>query len=44
MNKLNTALQHDFSAMAALKSNLEGIESLLEEKPVDQSNIIGSME
>lgn len=40
MNSLNVALEHEFNAMAGLKSELVGIESLLEEKPFDQTNII----
>lgn len=30
--------------MAALRTDLEGVEELLDEKPMDPENIIGSME
>ena len=44
MNELNTALEHDFSKMAALKADLIDVEELLEERPVDNKNMAATME
>ena len=44
MNELNNALQRDLTQMAQLKKDLDGVEELLEERPVDTNNIIGTME
>ena len=44
MNSLNEALEHEFNGMAGLKKDLVGIESLLEERPIDHNNIVSSME
>lgn len=43
MNELNIALDRDLTAMAALKSDLEGVEDLLEERPVDPNNILATL-
>ena len=44
MNELNTALERDLTRMAVLKNELTGVEDLLEERPVDPSNILSSLE
>ena len=43
MNELNITLERDLTAMAALKSDLDGVEDLLEEKPVDPNNILATL-
>ena len=44
MNGLDQALEGSFNQMAALKTDLENVEELLDDKPLDQENIIGSIE
>ena len=44
MNELNAALERDLDKLAIIKTELSGIEDLLEEKPVDPSNILSSLE
>lgn len=44
MNELNNALQRNLTQMASLKRDLVGVEELLEERPVDTNNIIGTIE
>ena len=44
MNELNAALERDLDKLAIIKTELSGIEDLLEEKPVDSSNILSSLE
>ena len=44
MNNLNLALERDLSSIAALKKDLENVEELLEDKPVDTDEILTAME
>lgn len=44
MNELNNQLDSDLNLLSQLKGDLEGVENLIEEHPVDPSNIIASME
>ena len=44
MNNLNLALERDLSSIAALKKDLENLEELLEDKPVDTDEILTAME
>ena len=44
MNELNQALERNLNKLAALKSDLQGVEDLLEEKPIDAANIVATME
>ena len=44
MNNLNLALEQDLSSIAALKKDLENVEELLEDKPVDTDEILTAME
>ena len=44
MNQLTARLEQDYGRLGRLQRDLDGIEDLLEERPVDPKNIIESME
>ena len=44
MNQLENTLQRDLTELSRLKKDLEGVEELLIDKPIDTENIIQSMQ
>lgn len=44
MEALNASLERELDALAKLKRDLEGVEELLDEKPLDTNNIIGCVD
>ena len=44
MNQLENTLQRDLTELSRLKKDLEGVEELLIDKPIDSENIIQSMQ